>query len=131
MISLLAGKPAPQTFPITSLSLTVRNPASTPSHPLPDIPVQVEGRALSEALQYGPTRGEPEFIGWVDGLQERFHGRAPKGEGWSSAAGSGSQDLLYKVAKTLVGGFVFNHKEADELLAGFSCATELGRRCIR
>jgi tryptophan aminotransferase len=97
MISFLAGKPAPQSFPITSMSLTIRSPFSTPSHPLPDIPVSVTGPALAEALQYNATRGIPNFIKWVEGLQDRFHGRNAKGEGWSCAVGTGSQDLLYKV----------------------------------
>ncbi|KAG8863092.1 hypothetical protein FRB96_009272 [Tulasnella sp. 330] len=97
MLSLLAGKPAPQTFPITSLSFTVRSPESTTEHPVSDIPVSVSGEALDEALQYSATRGIPSFVGWVERLQERFHGRSPKGEGWSVSIGSGSQDLLYKI----------------------------------
>ncbi|KAG8889446.1 hypothetical protein FRB98_004342 [Tulasnella sp. 332] len=102
MLSLLAGKPAPQTFPITSLSFTVRSPESTTEHPVSDIPVSVSGEALDEALQYSATRGIPSFVGWVERLQERFHGRSPKGEGWSVSIGSGSQDLLYKAFHVLL-----------------------------
>ncbi|KAG8988242.1 hypothetical protein FRB94_000974 [Tulasnella sp. JGI-2019a] len=102
MLSLLAGKPAPQTFPITSFSFTVRSPESSVSNHVPDIPVSVSGPALDEALQYSATRGIPSLVGWVEGLQERFHGRNPKGEGWSCAIGSGSQDLLYKAFHSLL-----------------------------
>lgn len=100
MISLRAGKPAPETFPITSLSFTVRSPESTASRPVPDIPLKLEGPLLAEALQYNTTRGLASFIDWADGLQERSHGRVSGIEGWSTTVGSGSTDLLYKVRKT-------------------------------
>ncbi|KAG8960044.1 hypothetical protein FRC03_007121 [Tulasnella sp. 419] len=97
MISLLAGKPAPQTFPITSLSMTVRSPYD----PTKETRVDITGPALDESLQYSATKGIPSFLKWVDGLQEKYHGRRP-GEGWTTAVGTGSQDLLYKAFNAML-----------------------------
>ena len=96
MISLLAGKPAPQTFPITSLSLTVRSPHD----PLQEDTLEIKDERLAEALQYTATRGIPSFLAWVNGLQEMYHGRK-QDEGWVTTVGGGSQDLLYKVRMIL------------------------------
>jgi tryptophan aminotransferase len=93
MISLLAGKPAPQTFPINSISLTVRSPID----PTKEDVVHIKHERLAEALQYTPTRGVPSFIAWTNGLQSIYHNRKD-GEGWVTTVGGGSQDLLYKVA---------------------------------
>lgn len=99
IISLLAGKPAPECFPVMSLSLSIRSPLSTPENPLSHIPISLNESELEDALQYGQTRGLNSYLGWVTGLQEHFHGRVAATEGWSVAAGSGSQDLLYKVCR--------------------------------
>ena len=92
MISLLAGKPNPDTFPITSLSFTARSPTD----PAKEESHTVSGPSLSEALQYSATSGLPSLVEWMTGLQTISHGRT-KGEGWGVSIGSGSQDLLYKV----------------------------------
>ena len=92
LISLLAGKPNPSTFPISSLSFTFRDPADPESQ----LPVQLSQHELELALQYGPTAGVPELIDWVYDLQAMAHGRK-RGEGWSVNIGNGSQDLIYKV----------------------------------
>lgn len=93
MISMLAGKPAPETFPVTSLSLSVRSPTD----PAQETFLEIKGDRLAEALQYSATRGIPSLQKWIFGLQERYHKRKD-GEGWSVTVGTGSQDLLYKVS---------------------------------
>lgn len=92
MISLLAGKPNPDTFPITSLTFTARSPTD----PVTEVSYAVAGPSLSEALQYSATSGLPSLVAWMTGLQEVSHGRK-KDASWRVSIGSGSQDLLYKV----------------------------------
>lgn len=93
MISLLAGKPNPDTFPITSVSVNVRSPIIGEK----ESTVQISGPVLEEGLQYTATAGIPSLVKWFTGLQEYSHGRK-EGEGWRISMGSGSQDALYKVA---------------------------------
>ncbi|KAI0733586.1 PLP-dependent transferase [Fomitopsis betulina] len=97
VISLLAGKPNAATFPLTSIKLTSRSPTD----PSKEIETEINGKALAEGLQYGPTAGLPSLIEWVTGLQEREHGRT-KGEGWRVSVGGGSQDVIYKTIATMV-----------------------------
>ncbi|KAF9021921.1 PLP-dependent transferase [Hymenopellis radicata] len=84
VLSLLAGKPNPTTFPFTSLSFTVRSPVE-PGREVP----------------YGETGGIPALRKWIDELQARVHGRR-QGEGWRTTIGSGSQDLICKAVTALV-----------------------------
>lgn len=93
LISLLAGKPNPLTFPFTSLSFTARSPTD----PSQEISLSLTPEELAEGLQYSATSGLPEFCNWLTGLQEHSHGRK-RGEGWRVTVGSGSQDLIYKVS---------------------------------
>ena len=95
LISLLAGKPNPSTFPITSLSFTARTP--NPDGTDTEQQYTLEGKALTAALQYGPTAGPPELVKWLLGLQERVHERPVSDDEWSLTCGAGGQDLLYKV----------------------------------
>ncbi|OSX57661.1 hypothetical protein POSPLADRAFT_1155669 [Postia placenta MAD-698-R-SB12] len=97
VISLLAGKPNATTFPFTSIKLTARSPTD----PSREIETEVNGKALAEGLQYGPTAGLPSFCEWVYELQEREHGRK-KGEGWRVSIGAGSQDVIYKAVMAMV-----------------------------
>lgn len=96
VISLLAGKPNPDTFPFTSVSFTARSP----DDPAKEDSYIISGAALSQALQYSDTAGLPQLIDWLTGLQEVSHGRK-KGEGWQLSIGSGSQDVIYKVRFTI------------------------------
>lgn len=93
MISLLAGKPAPQTFPVTSISVTVRSPFDSTK----ETELIIKGDALAESLQYTATKGITSLVNWVDELQQIYHGRYSNNEGWGISVGTGSQDLLYKV----------------------------------
>lgn len=99
MISMLAGKPNPTLFPITSISITVRSPIDGGAT---EKVLQINGPDLDEALQYGPTSGIPKAEQWFKGMQEAAHHRK-EGPDWDLAVGSGSQDLLYKVCVRLFG----------------------------
>lgn len=97
VISLLAGKPNPDTFPITSLQVTVRSPDSSSKQD--ESHLEISGNDLAEGLQYGGTGGLEPLVNWFEGLQEHVHGRTRR-DGWRVSMGSGSQDLLYKVSTT-------------------------------
>ena len=113
MISLLAGKPNSATFPLTSVAIKARSPAD----PSAETTAELTGAALAEGLQYGPTAGLPGLIGWIYGLQEREHGRK-QGEGWRVSVGSGSQDVLHKVGRSLAVRPVVERSGADWLAPG-------------
>lgn len=93
MISFLAGKPNPTTFPFSSISVTLK-----PVIPgAPSDTLVVESDALNEGLQYGPTAGLGGLVEWLEVLQEKKHHRTRDGS-WRVSVGSGSQDLIYKVS---------------------------------
>ncbi|CCL98644.1 uncharacterized protein FIBRA_00646 [Fibroporia radiculosa] len=96
LISLLAGKPNEETFPITSLQFTMRDPSSAE-----DIKLELTEGELHQGLQYTPTNGFEELREWVFGLQAFQHDRQ-KGEGWTVSIGAGSQDLIFKAASALL-----------------------------
>ncbi|TBU41945.1 PLP-dependent transferase [Dichomitus squalens] len=96
VISLLAGKPNADTFPITSLQFTLRDPVTND-----EVPVSLTEAELSRSLQYSGSKGIPGFLEWLIGLQEYSHGRK-RGEGWDLAFGTGSSDLIYKAVNALV-----------------------------
>ena len=104
VISLLAGKPNPATFPISDLNVTVRSPPSVnpdgSTKPLEEQKLAISGERLAAGLQYGSTAGYEPFIEWLEGLQRFEHGRVKK-DAWSVSIGCGSQDLIYKVRKRL------------------------------
>jgi tryptophan aminotransferase len=113
MISLLAGKPNPATYPITGITLQTLRPPSNPPDPSVDsdadvfanaerVELEVEPAHVAAGLQYGPTAGFGPLLEWLGGLQEREHGRKPEGEGWRMTIGGGSQDLIYKAAHAML-----------------------------
>lgn len=97
MISLLAGKPNVDTFPITSMQFNLRDPASSAESTI----VLTEAE-LARGLQYSGSAGIPDLLDWLVGLQEYNHGRK-RGEGWGLCFGTGSSDLIYKVSHTVRG----------------------------
>ncbi|KAH8112713.1 PLP-dependent transferase [Phellopilus nigrolimitatus] len=101
VISLLAGKPNPVTFPITNLQVTVRAPSWGTSSTPEETTLDISKESLAAGLQYGSTAGLEPLVSWVEGLQEYSHGRK-QGEGWRVSMGSGSQDLLYKAFHALI-----------------------------
>lgn len=86
MISLLAGKPNPATFPFSSLSVALK--PIIPSDPIETL--VVESSALEEGLQYGPTAGLGGLVSWLEELQVLRH-RREKNPSWRVSVGSGSQ----------------------------------------
>ncbi|KAJ7447080.1 PLP-dependent transferase [Mycena galericulata] len=103
VISLLAGKPNPTTFPFTSFSFTARAPPpeDDQADSAEDIALSISGADLAAALQYGATGGMAPLVDWLHGLQSIVHGRE-RGEGWTLSVGSGSQDLLSKAIIALL-----------------------------
>ncbi|KAH0584832.1 hypothetical protein H2248_008110 [Termitomyces sp. 'cryptogamus'] len=97
LISLLAGKPNPTTFPFTSFSFTAESPTKGEA----DVEVKIGSTELAHGLQYGATAGYEKLWEWFVGLQEFVHCRK-KTEDWSISIGSGSQDLIYKAVAALV-----------------------------
>ncbi|EGG09938.1 uncharacterized protein MELLADRAFT_103845 [Melampsora larici-populina 98AG31] len=102
MISMLAGKPNPDTFPFQSISVTLKSlvPNNSDGSPVaPDV-LTIANQDLDEALQYGPTSGINSFVSWITGLQQLSHRRGnAKEEGWRTSIGSGSQELMYKMTE--------------------------------
>ncbi|KAM5532604.1 hypothetical protein V8D89_013730 [Ganoderma adspersum] len=96
LISLLAGKPNADTFPITSLQFTLRDPISKE-----EVPIALTEAELTRSLQYSASKGIPELLDWLIGLQEHSHGRK-RGEGWDLTFGTGSSDLIYKAVNALL-----------------------------
>ncbi|KAF7374318.1 PLP-dependent transferase [Mycena sanguinolenta] len=101
VISLLAGKPNPTTFPFTSFNFTACGPPTEDGQFTEDIQLTLSGAELAAGLQYGPTGGLPPLVDWLYDLQRTVHGRE-RGEGWALSVGSGSQDLLSKTITALL-----------------------------
>lgn len=91
LISMLSGKPNPLAFPIISFTLNVPGLNNDD-----EVDLKIEGKNLSESLQYGHTFGVPRLVEWFARLQAHAHGRV-RTEGWRLTIGAGSQDLVYKV----------------------------------
>ncbi|KAJ4470462.1 PLP-dependent transferase [Lentinula aciculospora] len=105
VISLLAGKPEPSTFPFTSLSFTAKDPTDGNT----EITIAIPRNELTPGLQYSDTAGLPDLLKWITALQElshgRKHGRNVSGEGeegWRVSMGTGSQDMISKSATALI-----------------------------
>lgn len=86
MVSLLAGKPNAETFPFSSISVTLK--PVVPGDP--EETLVVESAALTEGLQYGPTAGLGGVVDWLEELQQHRHNRTRDGS-WRVSVGSGSQ----------------------------------------
>lgn len=54
MISFVAGKPNPQTFPFAKISVSLKG--------YEDEPLVLEGASLTAALQYGMPGGHPQLV---------------------------------------------------------------------
>ncbi|KAF9885521.1 hypothetical protein FE257_012849 [Aspergillus nanangensis] len=87
MLSLVAGKPNPATFPVTEMTLTLRGSNEK---------IVLDESDLSQGLQYGLPGGNPELIRWFEGLQRRVHGLGEDAS-WSCCIGNGSQELIHRV----------------------------------
>jgi tryptophan aminotransferase len=56
MISLVAGKPSPETFPIAEIAISLKDTAAGKDR------IVVDGEELNQALQYGLPRGNASLI---------------------------------------------------------------------
>ncbi|KAJ6552534.1 pyridoxal phosphate-dependent transferase [Mycena sp. CBHHK59/15] len=104
MISLLAGRPNPSTFPFESITMKLK-PTLAGTAPTTDgndpFTLVLESEELNEALQYGATAGVPRFIKWLESFQTHAHQRKPD-ESWAVTVGCGSQDLMHKACEVLI-----------------------------
>ena len=101
IVSMLAGKPNPETFPFNHISFGIKASTSlSPPTGADQTELTLRDEDLTTALQYNFTSGIPELVRWVHGLMEEVHlGGATAGEegsSWRVSLGHGSQDLLYK-----------------------------------
>ncbi|KZV94690.1 PLP-dependent transferase [Exidia glandulosa HHB12029] len=99
LLSLLAGKPNPTTFPITSISFKARNPLSADG--LEEDEYTLSTAEVSTALQYNFVAGVVPLVEWVLKLQAFEHKRKLD-PAWTVTIGSGGQDLIYKAFSALV-----------------------------
>jgi tryptophan aminotransferase len=100
MLSMLAGKPNPDLFPLVGITLSAREPAAAPGAAPATLPL--DPAHLAAGLQYGGVAGWQPFLDWVAELQRREHGRALAQEGWRLTCGLGSNDLIYKAIIAIV-----------------------------
>ncbi|KAM0748515.1 PLP-dependent transferase [Meredithblackwellia eburnea MCA 4105] len=97
MISLQAGKPAPETFPFKSISLEVTGEDGKNKK------LEINGPSLIESLQYSATAGIPRLVTFLEEWQMKSHCRGtPAEEGWSLSVTSGSQDAITKAFETVI-----------------------------
>ncbi|PFH53412.1 hypothetical protein AMATHDRAFT_1465 [Amanita thiersii Skay4041] len=100
IISMLAGKPNPVTFPFTSVSLGVRPPDASPGDGK-SLDITLSDEELASGLQYNLTIGMPALVDLITNLVKHVH-CASDHEGWRVSLGPGSQDLLYKALFALL-----------------------------
>ena len=84
MILLTAGKPNPDLFPFSKATFETYD-----GHKF-----VLEGEKMKDALQYQPTQGVPEFVKWLQELQEYVH--KPPYKDTNLLVTTGSQDGLCK-----------------------------------
>lgn len=98
MISLLAGKPNADTYPIANMSLQLK-PVEEGGEAKNLV---IQGADLEEALQYGMTDGLPRLNSWLVNLQSTVHRCPVDPPNWKVTLGTGSQDLLNKSFEALL-----------------------------
>ena len=98
VISLLAGKPNPATFPITSLSFRARNPLRDGAEE--DYTLTPDEVAV--ALQYNMVAGVSGLVEWLSEFQSQEHRRPRDVETWRLSVGAGGQDMIYKVCPVIL-----------------------------
>ncbi|KAJ2917040.1 hypothetical protein MD484_g3390, partial [Candolleomyces efflorescens] len=103
MLSMLAGKPNPSTFPFSHITLGVKSPTPTAScSSEAGMELVLKDDDLAMALQYNMTAGIPDLVSWVTHLMETVHctpsskSKEVAKPNWRVSLGPGSQDLLYK-----------------------------------
>ncbi|KAK2750375.1 putative secondary metabolism biosynthetic enzyme [Myotisia sp. PD_48] len=111
MISLVAGKPNPETFPFAKISISLKDSNET---------IVLEESDLRDALQYGLPAGNSELIQWFEELQIKVHG-IDANDGWACCVGNGSQELIHRAFQvfTDLGDPVLIETPAYPGVAGF------------
>lgn len=107
MLSLLAGKPNSDKFPISKIALTIKHIAQEEETTL-----SISEQDLDNGLQYGQTWGLARLVECLIQWQSRLYGRTivrsemdNKQDGknpWKLSIGGGSQDLLTKTFSAIV-----------------------------
>lgn len=92
MISLGAGNPNPDAFPMESATITLKNGGQ----------VELDAALMRAALSYTATPGLPDLVAWLRGMQEKYHNITKPAEDWEIACTTGSQDGLSKVTLMLM-----------------------------
>jgi DNA-binding transcriptional MocR family regulator len=93
MLSLAGGLPNPTTFPIASLTMTLKSGKT----------ISLDENKTKIALQYGPTPGNPDLVKYFKSVQSYVHGETLPGScPREISIGNGSQDLLAKAISALV-----------------------------
>ncbi|KAH9813006.1 pyridoxal phosphate-dependent transferase [Melampsora americana] len=104
MISFLAGKPDPATFPFESIKFTLKQHIDYrpgPDQLVPEV-LEMKEVELDAALQYANTSGIPALLSWFIGLQKLSHHRGDhKQEGWRCSVGTGSQELMHRAFQAI------------------------------
>lgn len=108
MVSFLAGKPNPDTFPFQSISITLK---PEPDQAGAGETIEIKGQDLDQGLQYGATAGIPKLNSWLTQFISETHDRPiikPEDAGsssrteWRVSIGAGSQDLLFKAFSAIL-----------------------------
>ena len=100
MISLGSGSPAPASFPVTDISIKLRDGST----------VSLGETATAAAMQYSPTAGLPQLTRWISSLQASEHGW----EGGRICVTTGSQNALHLALQMLL-------ESGDTILADEYC----------
>ncbi|KAK3314240.1 pyridoxal phosphate-dependent transferase [Apodospora peruviana] len=88
VISLIVGKPNPECFPFSGLSITLKGS---------DERLELSETDIRDAFQYALLPGGlPDLRKWFERFQVKLHNPGHPDASWDCAIGSGSQDLLYK-----------------------------------
>ncbi|RKO84666.1 pyridoxal phosphate-dependent transferase [Blyttiomyces helicus] len=90
MISLGGGNPNPSTFPLQSMTFTLRNGET----------INIDEPAMQKALQVRGRCGLGELVKWLGDLQTHVH-NPPKP--FDVCVGNGSQDVLTKAFEMCIG----------------------------
>lgn len=99
MISLGSGSPAPESFPVRDVTVTLQDGST----------LALGESATAAAMQYSPTAGLPELVQWVAELQAVEHRWQHETDGHICVT-TGSQNALHLALQMLL-------SEGDTLLA--------------
>ncbi|XP_046652485.1 kynurenine/alpha-aminoadipate aminotransferase, mitochondrial-like [Daphnia pulicaria] len=91
LVFLAGGLPNPNTFPFQSASIKLRDGSN----------IQLEGKTINDALQYGPTQGYGPLLSQLKEMQQKLHS-PPCWADTEVVITSGSQDGLCKAFEMML-----------------------------